>query len=219
MKTRIYVLLFLFINCISYSQNDSIPTNKNPIHNNGYKDLFEKALFKVGGGVLIPQKGLKDYFGISPLIEISYTFPLKRRKSVELAAQFVIPNQKEDFKYIRTIDTINAKATIMLNVLLKLKKDVIKSEKSELNIGLGIGISGITTDARNPFYEGKEDDKKYEMIKSILISPGIEYAHKFSNGEHLSIGFNLQYSPYKIEGALREDIGSIFYIPKISYKF
>ncbi len=136
-----------------------------------------------------------------------------------MAVQFVIPNQKEGFTYITSLDTISAKATFMFNPMLRFKKNLLNSHKSQLNLGLGLGVSILRTNARNPFYEGKDDDKKYEMITSFLASPGIEYTHQFNNKERLTFGFNLQYSPYKVEGALREDIGSVFYVPKIAYKF
>jgi len=153
------------------------------------------------------------------MIELSAVFPLKKRKSLELAMQFIVPNQKASFKYVTPLETVNAKATFMFNPMLRFKKNLLNSHKSQLNLGLGLGVSILRTNARNPFYEGKDDDKKYEMITSFLASPLIEYTQRFNNNERITIGFNLQYSPYKIEGALQEDIGSFFYVPKIAYKF
>jgi len=209
MKTKILILLLLIVR-VSYSQEN----------NNSYKDYMKTVTFNIGGGVLIPQDGLKEYFGVSPLLELSAKFPLKNKKSLVVAMQFVIPTQKEEFVYIRTIDTVSAKATFMFNPMVKFKKSILNSDVHNLNLGLGIGASIIHTNARNPFYDGNnEKSKKYEMITSILVSPELEYVRKFSNNDELSIVFGVQYSPYKIEGALREDIGSIFFVPKITYKF
>ena len=220
-RVRIVLSLFFFISAsiFVFSQNDSIKKQTNNYYKDPVAEYFKKVRFRIGGGVLIPQSGLKDYFGNSPMIELSTVFPLKRKKSLELAVQFVIPNQKKSFQYVTTLETVDAKATFMFNPMLRFKKHLLSTYKSDLNISLGLGASILRTDARNPFYEGKENDKKYEIITSFLASPGIEYTHKFANKEHISIGLNFQYSPYKIEGALQEDIGSFFYVPRIAYKF
>ena len=106
-------------------------------------------------------------------------------------------------------------------LLLDLIKALIRTNKSKISIGLGIGISSITTDARNPFFEGEKDQKKYELISSLLVMPnGIQWHHAFSENTQLTFAIeDLQYSPYKVEGALREDIGSMALIPKILYRF
>lgn len=218
-KITLSIFIFLGTTLFVFSQKDSITT----YHKNTYKDplreYFKKVDFRIGGGVLIPQSGLKDFFGNSPMIELGAVFPLKRKKSLELAVQFVIPNQKKSFQYITVLDTINAKATFIFNPMLRFRKHLVSNYKSDLNISLGIGASILQTNARNPFYEGKKDDNKYEIVTAFLASPGIEYTHKFANKEHISIGLSFQYSPYKIEGALQEDIGSFFYVPRIAYRF
>jgi len=208
-------LLLIFTNIILFAQNDSMPKYYNSDPTIAY---LKTAKFKIGTGVLIPQNGLKEYFGISPIIELRIEFPLKQNKSLEFSVQTIVPNQEESFRYIRDLDTINAKATLMINPILRFKKYFIKTKKSDLNLNVGFGISVIQTNARNLFYEGKEGQKKYETITAFLASPGIEYSYKFNN-EELSVGFNVQYAPYKIEGSLRENLGTIFYTPKIAYKF
>jgi len=210
MKNLCLFILALTISYSTFGQNDE---------DNAKGNFMENATFKIGGGVLIPQNNLKKYFGISPLIELSAIFPLKNKRTIEVAFQFIIPNQEADFKYIRTTDTISAKATFMWNPMLKFKKQITQHKKTNVNLNIAIGGSFINTNARNPSYEGKDNQTKYETIKALLISPGIELTHHFSNQDNLSFSFNLQYSPYKVEGALREEIGSIFYTPKLSYKF
>ena len=211
MKKLNILLLVAVFSLNSFGQNNK-ETNAT--------DYFEKVEFRIGTGVLIPQNGLKKYFGISPLIELSGVFPLKNKKSIALAIQFVIPNQEADFKYLRSNDTIRAKATFMFNPMIRFKRAVYENNKTQVNIGLGVGGSFINTNARNPNYEGKEDDtKKYEKINAILVTPGIEISHQFSSMDKISFSLNIQYSPYKVEGALRENIGSVFYAPKLTYKF
>jgi len=42
--------------------------------------FFEEINFKIGAGVFIPNGNLKDYFGVSPVIEMSFGFPFKLKK-------------------------------------------------------------------------------------------------------------------------------------------
>ncbi|WP_394750848.1 hypothetical protein [Spongiimicrobium salis] len=216
MKYIIWILYFIPIGGaiaqpLQQGENSSIWTN-------GVNDEGEPISFRIGTGVLIPQQGREEFFGISPMLETSALLPLKRKKAVEFVLQFAIPTQKEAFVYQRTIDTVNAKATLLINGMFRFKKALISKDKTGFNIGLGIGISNITTNARNPFYTGDEDEKKYENITAILFAPNLEWEHRFLSHE-IAISIGLQYAPYKVEGALREDIGEFFYVPKISYRF
>ena len=131
----------------------------------------------------------------------------------------MIPNQVENFTYIRTIDTIQAKSQLMFNIFVKLNKSLKTTEKSELKAFLGLGASTITTNARNPFYSGAEGESKYEFISALLITPGIDYTFRISQKSKLVVGINYQYSPYKLEGALQENIGSSAIIPKLQFRF
>ena len=95
--------------------------------------------------------------------------------------------------------TTQGRSTFMMNILLKIKKHIIHTEESDFNFGFGLGVSNVTTDARNPFYEGKKDENKYESLTTIFISPGFEFVRKFGESDTVSIGLDLQYSPYKVE--------------------
>jgi len=220
MKNSLVIITMLCFSLFLKAQNDTIYVSNSQEYFDTYENYLKGVSFKIGVGALIPQEGLKEYFGVSPMVDISINFPLKNRKSIDLTLQFAVPNQKDEFTYLRTIDTIQAKSTFMINAFLKFKKDIIKTNNTEVNIGLGIGMSHVTTNVRNPFYEGKEEDEeKYESITALLVSPGLELVEKFNNNDELTFGFGIQYSPYKIEGAVREDIGGLFYVPKIAYKF
>lgn len=182
-------------------------------------DPFKNATIAIGGGIFMPQGNLATYFGTAPFFEISGNFPLKRKKALGISLQVVIPNQKDDFLYRRTIDTIQVKSTMMLNFLVDFKKTISSSTKGNLAIKAGIGVSGITTDARNPFYSGQEGEEKYEMVSAVLFSPGLEYKYEFNEDAKFIIGISMQYAPYKVEGAVRENIGGLALVPKIMYIF
>ncbi len=215
----IFFLLFTFKNIAQVKKDTVHLKSKNMITNNYSFDYFEKIIFKLGTGILIPQGNLNTYFGVSPLFEVNMNFPIKNKKSIELVLQFAVPHQKQSFRYIRTIDTLDVTSKMMINFFINFKKNIYKSSKSSVNLSLGIGASTIRTDARNPSYTGKKEEEKYEMISSILLSPGINWQYEFSPKTKITFGFNLQYAPYKIEGALRENIGSLGIIPKILYTF
>lgn len=216
----IFFLLFTLKNIAQVKKDTAHVKSKNIFTNNHSFDYFEKIIFKLGTGIFIPHGNLNTYFGVSPLFEVNMNFPIKNKKSIELVLQFAVPNQKQSFRYIRTIDTLNVKSKMMINFFINFKKSIYKSSKSSVNLSLGIGASTIRTDARNPSYTGKkEEEEKYEMISSILFSPGVNWQYKFSPKTKITFGFNLQYAPYKVEGALRENIGSLGIIPKILYTF
>lgn len=220
MKKLILVLGFLTICQFGNSQNDTIYVNNSNQYNNVNQGYFKRITFKIGGGVLLPQGDLKDYFDISPLLELSLDFPVTETKSLELALQFVIPDQKEAFKYVRAIDTIQVKTSFVFNPMLRFKKNLSTSETSQLHLGLGVGASIIKTDARNPFYTGdNNNDKKYELVTALLVSPSLDYVKTFRNNEQLTFSFGMNYSPYKVEGSLQENIGSIGLTPRIMYSF
>lgn len=147
MKKITLLILISFFSFQLHSQNDS-----NDIDT--YNPLDEFAI-SLGGGVFMPQGDLSQYFGTATFFDVSLDYGLKRKKSIGLSLQFLIPNQKDDFLYRRTIDTIQVKSTMMFNVLVNFKKSLATSTKGQFDIKLGVGGSMITTDARNPFYSGQ----------------------------------------------------------------
>ncbi len=207
---HVFSILVVSLVCSSFlkAQNDSSAFNP-----------FDNATFAIGGGIFMPQGKLANYFGTAPFLELSANFPLRRKRAIGLTLQVVIPNQKDDFLYRRTIDTIQVKSTMMLNFTVDFKKSLHASTKGNLELKLGLGVSAITTDARNPFYSGEEGEEKYETISSVLFSPGLQYQHEFNENSKFIIGISVNYAPYKVEGAVREDIGGLAFVPKIAYVF
>ncbi len=219
MKKELVIIVVLIFSLKLSAQTDTLSVTNSKDYYDAFDDYFNKVTFNFGIGAFVPKGNLKTYFGEAPLFEISVNFPLKKAKSLDAVFQIVIPDQQEDFLFLRTIDTIHVKGTSMFNGFVRFKKSIQNSKNSKVNLGLGIGVSTITTNARNPFYNGRKDESKYEFISSLLLIPGVEWSHTFSEHAKFTFGFDLQYSPYKIEGALREGIGQIAMIPKISYRF
>lgn len=206
-------LLAVYFCVINFTNGQSDYSNDKEL------SFFEEINFKIGAGVFIPNGNLKDYFGASPVIEMSFGFPFNLKKSTDVVFQFGIPTQDKNFQFIRNIDTVAAKTNMMFNAFLKFKKQVFERNNKNLKLYFGIGVSTITTNARNPFYSGQEGENKYEFISSILIAPGFDYTFQFENEDSITIGINYQYSPYKTEGALQDNIGSSGFIPRILYSF
>lgn len=220
MKKLMLILGLLSVVQVCNAQNNTFYVTDSNAYNDPTVDYFKRVTFKIGGGVLLPQGDLKVYFGVSPLIELSLDFPVTETKSLELALQFVVPEQNQSFKYVRTIDTIQAKTSFIFNPMIRFKKNLSQSETSQLHLGFGLGASVIMTDARNPFYTGNnQEEEKYETATAFLVSPSLDYVKTFKNNEQLTFSFGLNYSPYKIEGSLQENIGSISLTPRILYSF
>ena len=220
MKNILFTLIVLLVIPFSQAQSDTIyVTNSNQYHDY-YKSYFKRVTFKIGGGVLLPQGDLQDYFGVSPLVELSLDFPVTQKKSLQFALQFVIPDQQQSFMYTRSLDTIQAKASFMVNPMLRFNKNLSQTVNNQLHLSLGIGASIIKTDARNPFYTGNaQEEEKYEVVTALLLAPTLDYVKKFRNNEELTFSLGLNYTPYKIEGSLNQNIGSLSLTPKLLYSF
>lgn len=220
MKKIAFFIVFSSFSAVLMGQNlNNIRKDSISTANTSSDDYFNKVRLTLGGGIFIPQGLLSEYFESAPTFEFNLNFPIKQNKSIDFVGQIIIPNQSQDFTYIRTIDTIQAKATMMLNLFIKLKKKLNSSKNSTLMGYVGIGVSTINTDARNPFYSGQEGENKYEFISALLLAPGIDYTMKIRNRTEITLGINYHYAPYKTEGALRQRIGHSAIIPKLLFTF
>lgn len=213
-------LIVLLLSFSLFGQNDTLVKQNDYRPYDMFGNYWKTVTFKIGGGVLVPQGELSSHFGISPLVELSLDFPVTDSKSLELAMQLVIPEQKQSFEYQRISDIVETKATFLFNPILRFKKNMSASQTKTLVLGLGLGASVITTDARNTdFFDNSEDRNKYEVITAFLVSPSLDYSKTFKNNNEFTFSVGLNYSPYKIEGALQEDIGSIAITPRLLYSF
>lgn len=180
----------------------------------------ENARIKAGTGIFIPQGKLKNFLGTSPYFEVSVDAQLFERDNFGFSLQFIIPNQQKDFLYQNIYnETENAKATYIVNILFNFRKRFAETQKSAFEFRFGFGASGLQTNLRNPRYSGNSNEDKYEMIGAFLFNPNIEYTRKLKDKTALNFALGLHYSPYKIEGALQEDIGGLGIVPKITYTF
>lgn len=196
------LLFFIKTACAQNQQEDFLPT------------------IKFGAGIFIPQENLKNYFGVSPYFEINVQVPFFKKDNFGFSFQFVIPNQQKNFSYITVHNEIEkTKATYIANIVFNFRKSIFKTEKSAFEFMLGVGASGLQTDLRNPRYSGHKDENKYEMIDAFLLNPSLNYNKIFKDKTELSFAFGIQYSPYKIEGAVQENIGGFAFIPKLLFTF
>lgn len=175
---------------------------------------------KAGTGVFIPVGNLQKYFSASPYFEFSVNAPFFLRNNFGFGLQFIVPNQKDALQY-QTIDNTltQVKISSIINLTFNFRKRFLQKKNTAFEFRLGAGFSGIQTNLRNPNYTGKKDENKYETISSFLVNPSIEYLKQFKDGTELSFGIGIQYAPYKIEGAVKENIGGVGCIPKLMYVF
>lgn len=206
---RFILITSLFISFTINAQEKSTDTQKK---------FYSKVT--AGTGVFIPQGKLQHFLGISPYFEVHIGAPFLLFPNFGFGFQFAVPNQQQDFLYQSIFEeNQNVKATYMANIVFNFRKRFAETQTSAFEFRLGIGASGLQTDLRNPRYTGKEDEKKYEMISTLVVNPNIEYIRKFKDKSALNFALALQYSPYKIEGAIQEDIGGFAIIPKILFTF
>lgn len=217
MKTTHYILLILLAVQGLYAQEDEVQQPES------YTGIWEEGMqpkFNFGAGLFIPQGKLSDFIDTSLLIDLELHIPAHRNHAFDLVLQFVIPNQTEDFLIQTSIDTIQARTSFLSNYFFRFNKNLLSEQsKQRLEIGLGVGGSTIVTDVRNPFFEGEDDQEEYESITTILITPGLKWKFKPSQDTLLTLGLDLHYAPYRIEGALEENIGGVAITPRILYSF
>ncbi len=217
MKRFVLLILILF-RTTSWSQNDSIVSSYDSYFDD-VEAYLETTSVRIGLGAFIPFKTTTQYFKISPLIEINWNFPVGTDESIELATQFVVPQQDNAFLYRKGLDTLNGKATLMFNTLMKFKKDIRKTHNSIMDVGIGVGVSAIVTTVEKPLIDIKEDRSEYESLVSLLLSPELEYLYDINPKAQISLSFSVQYSPYKLKAAIDNDIGKWYCIPKMTYRF
>lgn len=213
MKNLIIVIIVSFFSINNNAQNDSIPNSRNYEQSDMFGDYWKIVTFKIGGGAYIAQGNLNSFFDISPFFELSLDFPVTDTKSLELGLQFVIPNQKEPFQF--TQNTGEAEATLIFNPMLRFKKNFSTSQKSKFLASFGVGASII---GLNQTIVPNSEEEKTEIV-AFLVSPSLDYIMSFNKKEQLTFGIGINYSPYKMKGAINQDIGSVALTPKILYSF
>ncbi len=221
MKTNFLLLLIFLGNLVMCAQDNSVESgvsgySSSSIYNDN--NYWQKVSFKIGGGFLIPQGKLKALTGGIPVVDLGVDIPLKNRKTIGVNIQYGVPEKANNFPFQTNKGVVETQVKSVFNAMVNFKKGIFYVKNTHLDIGLGIGISNLNTTVRNPDYKKEEDASKYESIAAFLISPGLELKQRLKNDE-LSLSLNFNYAPYRSSKRVVEDIGSLFLVPKITYRF
>jgi hypothetical protein len=201
----------------SWSQYDSIRTVDTYVDD--FDELWQNISYRGGMGLFIPASS--QHFRVATFFEFNMNIPAGNDNSVELALQFGGWDRKNNFTYIKRLDTLKATSRMFFNGLIKLKRDIIFFNKSFISIGAGAGISTIliSTEAIEPENENDEATLIFKGMNSFLLAPELEYVFNVSDETQFSISFSVHYATYKLKAALENDIGKWYYMPKITYRF
>lgn len=216
-------ILSVFYASSLYAQNDSIATpvqvqpSYQQSHYQGVDFADELPYVRIGAGVWVPQGSLSDTFNPSPMFEFALDFSNGNQlRSVEFVMQFILPNQQRLFIYDTDAGTFTGSSNLILNGMLRFKKPIYNKGKSKFEIGAGLGISAMFISENDIDFK---DAIPYESANAILFTPGVAWYYKFKDASVLTLGADLQFAPYTIEGAATPKIGSVAITPKLTYRF
>lgn len=187
-----------------------------------YEKEWQRPKFEIGGGLFIPQGQLATFVKPSPFIDINVYFPSRRNKSIVAVFQFIRPSQEDRF-IVQNPDDINQVEAVstdfIVNSFLSFNQNLTsENSKSRVELGLGVGIS--TMIVQTPFSFFNNDDRNASRgLVSFLIAPGLHWKFAPTENTHITIGADVQYSPYKLKGAIEQDIGGLAILPKVLYRF
>lgn len=219
MKTYLMILLSLW-GYTSIAQSDSTVTFTLEHWDN--ERHLRQPKFEIGGGFYIPQGTLARYIKPSPFIDIEIYIPTLRNKSITAVFQFVIPTQEDPF-VLQNPDEINqleeVRSNFIVNSFLRFSQNLTSIDsRGKLELGLGVGVSTMIVQTPFSFFNN-EDQNAGRGLVAFLVAPGLHWKFKPTKNTDLTIGVDLQYSPYRLKGALEQDIGGLAYTPKILYRF
>lgn len=226
MKTQHYFMLFVFLLMQGLQaqeiEKDTKTTDSiRPITPYSlYQGYSDPSRYRIGGGLFIPQGELGNYIGISPLVEVALHIPAIRNHSIDIAVQFIIPNQKKAYQIPTTIGFRTGESFFISNYFMRFNKNLLAAEKEQrLEIGLGLGASTLLTAVRGSELELGQDTDLDQNVTVLMFMPSINYKFKPYDNSLFSIGVDLQYSPYRIQGAVEDAIGGLAISPRITYTF
>jgi hypothetical protein len=204
------------------AQSDSTATKTTTNEYWEYERVLHPAKFEIGGGLFIPQGKLATFIKPSPFIGVEIYIPTKRNKSITIVSQFVLPSQEDRFiiENPNAIDQIEAvRSSLIINTFLRFSQNLNSIDSaSKLELGLGVGISTMLVQTPFSFFNDEGENANRGLV-SFLIAPGLHWKFKPTKNSDLTIGADLQYSPYKLKGALEQDLGGLAISPKILYRF
>jgi hypothetical protein len=202
---------------MAYSQQDDTPPPQNSLDSFG--SAIEQARVTIGGGMFMPMGKLSRYYGPSPFFELAVDYEVRGQKAIGMTFQAIFPDQRNEFVLQQINDTIDAKSTLILNFTFDFKKTLKTYPNGKLEVKLGVGGSIVTTDARNPLFRRDNEESRYEHFGSILFTPAFEYRHRFSKHAQFVFGLGINFTPYRVDNAVEDDIGGFALMPKIAYIF
>lgn len=221
MKTY-FILLVSLCGYISIAQSDSTVTKTLTLDYWDNDRHLRQPKFEIGGGFYIPQGTLARYIKPSPFINIDIYIPTLRNKSITAVFQFVIPTQGDPFVLQNpdVIDQLEAvRSNFIINTFLRFSQNLTSIDSNhKLELGLGVGISTMIVQTPFSFFNN-DDQNAGRGLVAFLAAPGLHWKCKPTENTDLTIGIDLQYSPYRLKGALEQDIGGLAYTPKILYRF
>lgn len=207
---------------MSMAQSDTISTQKTTYEYWDYDQEWQRPKFEIGGGLFIPQGKLATFIKPSPFIDLEIYFPTRRNKSIVAIFQFVLPSQEDSFiiQNPDAIDQVEAVSSdLIINTLLRFNQNLTSIDsKSKLELGVGVGISTMLVQTPFSFFNNEGENASRGLV-SFLVAPGLHWKFKPTENSHITMGADLQYSPYKLKGALEQDLGGLAISPKILYRF
>lgn len=172
---------------------------------------------KLGVGVYLPLGKLDQYFAPSPMFEFNLEWMnAYETRAVELVVQFVVPQQEQVFEYNTLTDSFTASSNLMMNGFLRLSKVIDMGTGRDLKFGAGLGIASIFVDVNEFEYAEALD---YDNTNAFLANAALGYNWYFKDQSIFTVGVDLHFSQFNLEGARSSDIGSLAVIPKIAYRF
>ncbi len=215
MKSYLPILLLISLTYNTWAQYDSIRTITE--YKDNVDELFEQISYRGGFGLFIPASD--EFFRVGVFFEGNMNIPISTLNSVELAVQFGGWDRENNFNYVRRSDSLKATARVLINGLLKFKRDIVFIKKSFISIGVGIGLSIISVNTEAYIMQAPVEETAYENMTSFIWSPELEYLLDVSDRTQLSISFSVQYATYKLKSALQNNMDNWYYLPKITYRF
>ncbi len=221
MKTYLVILLSL-CTYTSIAQSDSTVTKTLNLEYWNNERHLRQPKFEIGGGFYIPQGKLATYIKPSPFIDIEIYIPTLRNKSITAVFQFVIPTQGDPF-VLQNPDEIDqreeVRSNFIVNTFFRFSQNLTSIEStSKLELGLGVGVSTMIVQTPFSFFNNNDENAGRGLV-AFLVVPGLHWKFKPTANTDLTIGVDLQYSPYRLKGALEQDIGGLALTPKILYRF
>ncbi|SNS14889.1 hypothetical protein [Dokdonia pacifica] len=222
MKTICFIIAMSLCSFLTIAQSDSIPSKKTTKEYWDYEKEWQRPKFEIGLGVFLPQGKLTNFINPSPFVDINIYIPAKRNKSISIVVQFIRPSQNDQFVIQNqdNIDQVEAVSSdFIINSFLRFSQNLTaKNSVSKVELGVGVGISSMFVQTPFSFFNDEGENANRGLV-SFLVAPGLHWKFQPTENTHITIGADVQYSPYKLKGAIEQDLGGLAILPKVLYRF